>query len=52
MQYLNIVILAKGLILWLECFPDISKVIQLFQVQIQCKNYIVKYNANTETESF
>jgi len=26
-------------------------VIQLFQIQIQSKNYIAKYNANTETES-
>jgi len=25
-------------------------VIQLFQIQIQFKNYIEKYNANTETE--
>ena len=51
MQYLNIVILAVGLILWLESFPDTSEVIQLFQIQIQSKNYIAKYNANTETES-
>jgi len=51
MQYLNIVILAAGLTLWLESFPDTSKVIQLFQIQVQSKNYIVKYNANTETES-
>jgi len=51
MQYLNIVILAVGLILWLESFPDTSKVIQLFQIQIQSKNYTSKYSANTETES-
>ena len=51
MQYFNIVILAVGLILWLKSFPDTSKVIQLFQIQIQSKNYIAKYNANTETES-
>jgi len=51
MQYLNIVILAVGFILWLEFFPDTSKVIQLFQIQIQSNNYIAKYNANTETES-
>ena len=51
MQYLNIAILTVGLILWLESFPDTSKVIQLFQIQIQSKNYIAKYNANTETES-
>ena len=51
MKYLNIVILVVGLILWLESFPDTSKVIQLFQIQIQSKNYIAKYNANTETES-
>ena len=50
MQYFNIVILAVGLILWLKSFPDTSKVIQLFQIQIQYKNYIAKYNANTETE--
>jgi len=47
-QYLNIVILAVGLILRLESFPDTSKVIQLFQIQIQSKNYIAKYNANTD----
>jgi len=50
MQYLNIVILAVGLILWVEFFTDTSKVIQLFQIQIQFKNHIEKYNANTETE--
>ena len=49
MQYLNIVILAIGLIPWLESFPDTSKVIQLFQIQIQSKNYIAKYNAYAET---
>ena len=36
---------AVGLILWLESFPDTSKVIQVFQIQIQTKNYIAKYNA-------
>jgi len=51
LQYLNIVILAVGLIPWLESFPDTSKVIQLFQFQIQSKNYTAKYNANTATES-
>jgi len=51
MQYLNTVILAVGFILWREPFADTSKVIQLFQIQIQSKNYIAKYNANTETES-
>jgi len=51
MQYLNILILAMGLILWLESFPDTSKVIQLFQIQIQSKKHIAKYNANKETES-
>jgi len=40
-----------GLILCLEPFPDDSEVIQLFQIQIQSKNYISKYNANSETES-
>jgi len=51
MQYFNIAILAVGLILLPESFPDTSKLIQLFQIQIQSKNYIAKYNANTETAS-
>ena len=51
MHYLNIVILAVGLILWLESFPGTSKGIHLFQIQIQPINYIAKYSANTETES-
>jgi len=37
MRYLNIAILAVGLILWLESFPDTSEVMQLFQIQIQSK---------------
>jgi len=45
------VIMAVGPYCDLESFPDISKVIQVFQIQIQTKNYIAKYNANTKTES-
>jgi len=44
MQYVNIVILAVGLILWLESFPGTSKVIQLFQIQIQSKKYSLLQN--------
>jgi len=43
--------MAVGLYYDLESFPDTSKVIQAFQIQIQTKNYIAKYNANTKTES-
>jgi len=32
-------------------FPDTSKVIELFQIQISSKNYIAKYNAIMKTES-
>jgi len=35
----------------LESFPDTSKVIQIFQIQIQTKNYIAKYRGSTKTES-
>jgi len=35
----------------LESCPDTSEVIQIFQIQIQTKNYIAKYNANAKTES-
>jgi len=35
-----------------ESFPDIDKVIQVFQIQIQTKSYIAKYQANTITEFF
>jgi len=31
--------------------PDPAKVIQVFQIEIQTKNYIAKYNANAKTES-
>jgi len=41
MQHLNIVVL--DLIVLLESFPDISKVIQLFQVQIQKLYCKIKY---------
>jgi len=34
-----------------ESFSDTSKVIQVFQIEIQTKNYIAKYNANTKTKS-
>jgi len=45
------VIVAVGLYSDLDSFPDTSKVIQVFQIQIQTKNYIAKYNANTKSES-
>jgi len=32
-------------------FPDTSKAIKVFQIQIQSKNYIAKYYANTKTKS-
>jgi len=51
MYYLHILIMAVGLYCDLGSFPDASKVIQVFQIQIQTKNYISKYNANTKTES-
>ena len=38
-------------ILWPWVFPNTSKVIQIFQIQIQTKNCIAKYNVNTKTES-
>jgi len=31
--------------------PDASKVIHVFQIQIQTTKYIAKYNANTKTQS-
>jgi len=40
MLYSNFVIRGVGLILWLECFPDASEVIQRLQIQIQSQNYI------------
>jgi len=45
------VIMAVGLILWPESIPDTSKVIQVFQIHIQSKNYIEKYKANAKTKS-
>jgi len=47
----NLHIMAVGQYCDPESFPDTSKVIQVFQIQIQTKNYIAKYNANTKTES-
>jgi len=44
--------MGVGLYRDFEAFPDASEVIQLFQIQIQSKNYITKYNANTKSESF
>ena len=35
----------------LESFPDTSKVIEAFQIQIQTERYIGKCNANAKTES-
>jgi len=43
--------MAVGLLCDLESFPDTSKVIQVFQIQIPTNNSIAKYNANTKTES-
>jgi len=43
--------MAVGLYQDLESFPDSSKVIQVFQIQIQTNNYSTKYNANMKTES-
>jgi len=40
-----------GLYCDLESFLDTRKVIQVFQIEIQTKNYIAKYNPNTKTES-
>jgi len=37
---------------YFESFPDASKVILVFQIHIQAKSYIAKYNADAETESF
>jgi len=51
MKYFHIVIMAIGLYCDFESFPDASKVIQVFQVQIQSNNYIANYNANTKTDS-
>jgi len=51
MQYLHTVIMSVGLYCDLESSPDTSKVIQVFQIQIQTKNHIAKYNVNTKTES-
>jgi len=44
---------ASGPILWPWVFSRqaTSKVIQVSQSQIQTKNYVAKYNANTKTES-
>jgi len=49
---LHIVIMAVDLIAYcyFESFPQTSKVIYVFQIQVQSKNYIAKYNANTKTE--
>jgi len=35
----------------LESFPDTSKVIYVFKIQIKFKNYIAKNNTNAKTES-
>jgi len=44
--------MAVGLYCDLESFPDTSKVIEVFQIQIQINDYIANSNANTKTESF
>jgi len=44
MYYLHIVIMAVGLYCDLKSFTDTRKVIQVFKIQIQTKNYIPKYN--------